>query len=83
MDLVTSPVILKNGALLQKSGKGNLTPIIECGDGKLKRIIGATLGWRSMKTARAAIKDIEVRRARRKGQAESAYFGHPRLRGVW
>lgn len=30
-----------------------------------------------MKTAYATIKGIEVMRARRKGQAESFYFGHP------
>ncbi len=51
--------------------------IIECDHGKLKRIINATLGFKSMKTAYATIKGIEVMRAIRKGQAESFYFGHP------
>jgi hypothetical protein len=44
---------------------------------KLKRIINATLGFKSMKTAYATIKGVEVMRALRKGQAESFYFGHP------
>ena len=43
--------------------------IIECDHGKLKRIISATLGFKSMKTAYATIKGIEVMRALRKGQA--------------
>ncbi len=51
--------------------------VIECDHGELKRIIGATLGFKSMKTAYATIKGIEVMRALRKGQAESFYFGHP------
>lgn len=51
--------------------------VIECDHGKLKRIINATLGFKSMKTAYATIKGIEVMRALRKGQAESFYFGHP------
>ncbi len=42
--------------------------MIECDHGKLKRIIGATLGFKSMKTAYATIKGIEVMRALRKGQ---------------
>ncbi len=41
--------------------------MIECDHGKLKRIIGATLGFKSMKTAYATIKGIEVMRALRKG----------------
>uniref|UniRef100_UPI002E7A784E IS6 family transposase n=1 Tax=Escherichia coli TaxID=562 RepID=UPI002E7A784E len=41
--------------------------VIECDHGKLKRIIGATLGFKSMKTAYATIKGIEVMRALRKG----------------
>jgi len=57
--------------------------IIECDHGKLKRIINATLGFKSMKTAYATIKGIEVMRALRKGQAESFYFGHPWARCVW
>ena len=51
--------------------------VIECDHGKLKRIINATLGFKSMKTAYATIKGIEEMRALRKGQAESFYFGHP------
>ncbi len=47
--------------------------MIECDHGKLKRIIGATLGFKSMKTAYATIKGIEVMRALRKGRA-SAFF---------
>ncbi|MBM7160210.1 DDE-type integrase/transposase/recombinase, partial [Klebsiella pneumoniae] len=42
--------------------------------GKLKRIIGATLGFKSMKTAYATIKGIEVMRALRKGQASAFYL---------
>lgn len=51
--------------------------IIECAHGKLKRIINATPGFKSMKTAYATIKGIEMMRALRKDQAESFYFGHP------
>jgi len=51
--------------------------VIECDHGKLKRITGATLGFKSMKTAYAIIRGIEVMRALRKGQAENFYFGHP------
>ncbi|NTY11773.1 hypothetical protein G7006_03460 [Citrobacter farmeri] len=43
----------------------------------LKRIIGATLGFKSMKTAYATIKGIEVMRALRKGQASAFYYGDP------
>ena len=50
---------------------------IECDHGKLKRIISATLGFKSMKTARATIKGIEVMRALRKGQASVFYYGDP------
>ncbi|MDE9637084.1 transposase, partial [Citrobacter freundii] len=46
---------------------------IECDHGKLKRIIGATLGFKSMKTVYATIKGIEVMRALRKGQASAFY----------
>lgn len=48
--------------------------VIECDHGKLKRIIGATLGFKSMKTTYATIKGIDVMRALRKGQAENFYF---------
>lgn len=51
--------------------------VIECDHGKLKRIIGATLGFKSMKTAYATIKGIEVMRALRKGQASAFYYGAP------
>lgn len=51
--------------------------VIECDHGKLKRIINATLGFKSMKSAYATIRGIEVMRALRKGQAKSFYFGHP------
>ncbi|GKJ63281.1 hypothetical protein NUBL21982_45490 [Klebsiella pneumoniae] len=51
--------------------------VIECDHGKLKRIIGATLGFKSMKTAYATIKGIEVMRALRKGQASAFYYGDP------
>ena len=44
--------------------------MIECDHGKLKRIINATLGFKSMKTAYATIKGIEVMRALRKGQPQ-------------
>ncbi len=49
----------------------------QCHHGKLKRIIGATLGFKSMKTAYATIKGIEVMRALRKGQASAFYYGDP------
>lgn len=51
--------------------------IIECDQGKLKRIINTTLGFKSMKTTYAKIKGIEMMRALRKGQAESFYFRNP------
>ncbi|GHL23071.1 hypothetical protein ECZU24_59120 [Escherichia coli] len=44
--------------------------MIECDHGKLKRIINATLGFKSMKTAYATIKGIEVMRALRKGRPQ-------------
>jgi IS6 family transposase len=52
--------------------------VIECDHGKLKRIINATLGFKSMKTAYATIKGIEVMRALRKGSASAFYYGDPR-----
>ncbi|WP_046693326.1 DDE-type integrase/transposase/recombinase, partial [Acinetobacter baumannii] len=58
----------------EKKYKNN---VIECDHGKLKRIIRATLGFKSMKTAYATIKGIEVMRALRKGQASSFYYGQP------
>ncbi len=52
--------------------------VIECDHGKLKRIINATLaGFKSMKTAYATIKGIEVMRALRKTQASAFYYGDP------
>ncbi len=51
--------------------------VIECDHGKLKRTIGATLGFKSMKTAYATIKGIEVMRTLRKGQAAAFYYGAP------
>jgi IS6 family transposase len=54
--------------------------VIECDHGKLKRIIGATLGFKSMKTAYATIKGIEVMRALRKGGASAFYYGDPRAK---
>ena len=51
--------------------------VIECEHGKLKRIISATLGFKSMKTAYATIKGIKAMWALRKGQTENFYFGHP------
>ncbi|WP_231877631.1 DDE-type integrase/transposase/recombinase [Erwinia sp. ErVv1] len=51
--------------------------VIECDRGKLKRIISAMLGFKSMKTAYATIKGIEVMRALRKGQASTFYYGAP------
>ncbi|QOH45095.1 IS6 family transposase [Klebsiella pneumoniae] len=61
-------------ALLKREGRCH---VIECDHGKLKRIIGATLGFKSMKTAYATIKGIEVMRALRKGQASAFYYGDP------
>ncbi|RXY83352.1 IS6 family transposase, partial [Klebsiella pneumoniae] len=51
--------------------------VIECDHGKLKRIIGATLGFKSMKTAYATSKDIEVMRALREDQASALHYGDP------
>ena len=77
------------GALLRLKQEGKCPPniehrqvkyknnVIECDHGKLKKIIRATLGFKSMKTAYATIKGIEVMRALRKGQASSFYYGQP------
>ncbi|KJV40284.1 transposase [Acinetobacter brisouii] len=52
--------------------------MIECDHGKLKRIIKATLGFKSIKTAYATNKGIEVMLALRKGQTSSFYYdGQP------
>ncbi len=56
--------------------------VIECDQGKLKRIIKATLGFKSMKTAYATIKGIEVMRALRKGQA-SLFYKDNHQGAVW
>ena len=56
--------------------------VIECDHGKLKRIIKATLGFKSMITAYVTIKDIEVMRALGKGQASIFYKVNP-LGEVW
>ncbi|MDI7041277.1 DDE-type integrase/transposase/recombinase, partial [Escherichia coli] len=55
----------------------NRNNVIECDHGKRKRRIGAMLGLKSMKTAYATIKGIEVMRALRKGQASAFYYGDP------
>lgn len=44
--------------------------VIECDHGKLKRVINPTLEFKSIKTAHATIKGIEVMHALREGQAE-------------
>ncbi|BFI60869.1 hypothetical protein KD5_06190 [Yersinia pseudotuberculosis] len=70
-------------ALLKREGKcplgveHHLSNVIECGHGKLKRIINPMLGFKSIKTAYATIKGIEVMHALRKGQAKPWYYGHP------
>ena len=51
--------------------------VIECDHGKLKQIIKATLGFKSMKMVCATIKGSEVMRARRKGQASLFYYDQP------
>ena len=56
--------------------------VIECDHGKLKRIIKATLGSKSMKTAYSTIKGIEVMHALRKGHASLFYNGNL-LGEVW
>ena len=47
-----------------------LNNIIESDHGKLKRLIKATLGFKSMKTAYATIKGFEIMRMFKKGQFE-------------
>ena len=48
-----------------------LDNVVEADHGKLKRLIGPTLGFKSMKTACAAIKGFEAMRALRKKQAKA------------
>ena len=43
--------------------------VVEADHGKLKRLIRSVRGFKTMKTAYATIKGIEVMRALRKGQA--------------
>ena len=57
--------------------------MIECDHGKLKRIIGATLGFKSMKTAYATIKGIEVMRALRKGRPQHFIMVIPWAKCAW
>ncbi|CNF39819.1 Uncharacterised protein [Yersinia similis] len=74
-------------ALLKREGKCPLSVehrqvkylnnVIKCGHGKLKRIINPMLGFKSIKTAYATIKGIEVMHALRKGQAKPWYYRHP------
>ncbi len=51
--------------------------MIECDHGKLKTDNRRHAGFKSMKTAYATIKGIEVMRALRKGQASAFYYGDP------
>ncbi len=74
-------------ALLKREGKCPLSVehrqvkylnnVIKCGHGKLKRIINPMLGFKSIKTAYATIKGIEVMHALRKGQAKLGYRPRP------
>ncbi|AJJ70057.1 DDE-type integrase/transposase/recombinase [Yersinia pseudotuberculosis] len=70
-------------ALLKREGKcplsveHHLNNVTECGHGKLKRIINPMLGFKSIKTAYATIKGIEVMHALRKGQAKPGYRSRP------
>ena len=45
--------------------------IVESDHGKLKRIYKPTLGFKSMKTAKATLEGFEIMRALKKGQAKS------------
>ncbi len=54
-----------------------LNNVIECDHGKLKRIINPMLGFKTMKTAYATLRGIEVMHALHKGQAALWYYGHP------
>lgn len=55
----------------------NPNNVIECDHGKLKRVINLALGFKSIKTAHATLKGIEVMRALRKGQAKHFYYDQP------
>lgn len=50
---------------------------IKCEHGKLKRIIGVTLGFKSMKRAYGTIKGIGVMRALCRGQTSPFSYGNP------
>lgn len=50
---------------------------IKCDHGKVKRIIGVTLGFKSMKRAYGTIKGIEVMRALCRGQTSPFSYGNP------
>ena len=50
---------------------------IECDHSKLKRIISATLGFKSMNTAYATIIDIKVMRTSRKDLVSLFSYGDP------
>ncbi len=82
-----APIYGRALALLKREGKcppgvehrqvRYLNNVIEFDHGKLKRIIGATLGFKSMKTAYATLNGIKVMRALRKGKASAFYYGDP------
>ena len=57
-----------------------LNNVVEADNGKLKRLIKPTLGFKSMKTAYATIKGFEVMRAIKKEQAK-AFQLQPGIRG--
>ena len=47
----------------------SLNSVVEADHGKLKQLIGPGRGFKTLKTAYATIKSLEVMRALRKGQA--------------
>jgi transposase-like protein len=63
---------LKTDGLLPKDAQhrqvGYFNNIVEADNGKLKRLIRPTLGFKSIRTAHATIKGFEVMRALKKGQ---------------
>lgn len=81
----TPPTYGREIALLKREGR--CTPdvehrkmkyrnnVIECDHGKLKGSSGATLEFKTMKTAYATRKGVEMMRALRKGQASAFYYG--------
>jgi IS6 family transposase len=82
-----SPAYGRALALLKKEGKcpeyvthrqvKYLNNVIEGDHGKLKRIINPMLGFKTMKTAYATLRGIEVMHVLHKGQAAPWYYGHP------